>query len=27
MKQHEALKQELLKKEKQYWNAIRENDA
>ncbi len=27
MEQHEALKQELLKKEKQYWNAIRENDA
>src|SRR5438046_5257132 len=27
MEQHDALKQELLKREKQYWDAIREKDA
>ena len=27
MEQHDALKQELLKREKQYWDAIREKDV
>lgn len=27
MEQHDAIKQELLERERQYWNAIREKDA